>query len=185
MGLDRDLPICTQDIDGIGDLLVNVLNKLLYRFAEYCSFLWGQRIAIGSWKVCDLGSSLGLLALATAELARVGSHGGEAWGSLPVLLVLSILEQAHGGYGGRWKERRRRKSCTRPGGQRSNLGGSMSLLIRGMSLTMRLLPAKAWNDIWGNARASGLDLPHPSCTRPKVGNLGSGNFFARYHELQF
>jgi hypothetical protein len=76
-----DFAVCAQDIDGAGDLLVDILDKLLDGFAEDGAFLRGERVQIWRGECRDLGGAFRLLALAgggelavaLAELCGVGS----------------------------------------------------------------------------------------------------------------
>lgn len=44
MCLDRNLPVRAEDIDRVGDLLVDILDELLDGSTEYRTFLRGQRV---------------------------------------------------------------------------------------------------------------------------------------------
>ena len=61
--LDCDFAIGAEDVDGVSDILLDILDKLLDGFAKNRALLWSQRIAIGCWEVRDLSCALVLLAL--------------------------------------------------------------------------------------------------------------------------
>ena len=64
MCLDCDFAIGAEDVKGISDIFLDILDKLLDGFAKNRALLWSQRIGIGCWEACDLGCALVLLALA-------------------------------------------------------------------------------------------------------------------------
>ena len=64
VGFEGDFAVCAEDIDRVGDILLDVLYEVLDGFAEDGALLRCQGVAVRRWEACNLGSALVLLALA-------------------------------------------------------------------------------------------------------------------------
>ena len=94
---ERDFAVGAEDVDGVRDVLLDILDKVLDRLAEYAALLWGQGIAVRRGEVCNLGRALVLLALAVLCKPQSYQLCGESLSLdyLPVGLVLPVLQETH------------------------------------------------------------------------------------------
>lgn len=64
VGFEGDFAVSAEDVNGVRNVLLDVLDKVLDGLAEDRTFLRGQGVAVGRWETRDLARALVLLALA-------------------------------------------------------------------------------------------------------------------------